>query len=210
MTHASISWRLRFSLVTDVEYTLTAMPQLQRKERQGQLLGALCCSWVQRREGAGGSLEKREASSSRLAAYLLEKGYLLTLEHLVITYYKISWRREWQPILVFLCGESYKQRSLAGYSPGGHRVRHDGAHTHTIQGACVCSAVSDCPWNFPGKNTGVGCHSLLYKIFRTQELNLRLSCLLHWQADSLPLCCYSVAQLCPTLCNPISFNILGT
>ena len=157
-----------------------------------------------------GSLEKREASSSRLAAYLLGKGYLLTLEHLVITYYKISWRREWQPILVFLCGESYKQRSLAGYSPWGHRVRHDGAHTHTIQGACVCSAVSECPWNFPGKNTGVGCHSLLYEIFRTQELNLRLSCLLHWQADSLPLCCYSVAQLCPTLCNPVSSNILGT
>lgn len=28
MTQASMSWRLRFSLVTDVEYTLTAMPQL--------------------------------------------------------------------------------------------------------------------------------------------------------------------------------------
>lgn len=30
MTQASMSWRLRFSLVTDVEYTLTAMPQLSR------------------------------------------------------------------------------------------------------------------------------------------------------------------------------------
>ena len=45
-----------------------------------------------------------------------------------------------------------------------------------------------CPWNFPGKNTGMGCHLLLQNIFLTQELNLCLLCLLHWQADSLPLC----------------------
>ena len=38
--------------------------------------------------------------------------------------------------------------------------------------------------NFPGKNTGVGCHFLLQRIFLTQESN---SGLLHWQADSLPL-----------------------
>ena len=28
-----------------------------------------------------------------------------------------------------------------------------------------------CPWNFPGKSTGVGCHSLLQGIFPTQESN---------------------------------------
>ena len=27
------------------------------------------------------------------------------------------------------------------------------------------------PWDFPGKNTGVGCHSLLQEIFLTQGLN---------------------------------------
>ena len=32
---------------------------------------------------------------------------------------KISGRRKWQPILVFLLGESLGQRSLAGYSRGG-------------------------------------------------------------------------------------------
>ena len=26
-----------------------------------------------------------------------------------------------------------------------------------------------CPWNYPGKNTGVGCHFLLQGIFLTQE-----------------------------------------
>ena len=31
-----------------------------------------------------------------------------------------------------------------------------------------------CPWNSPGKNTGVGCHSLLQGIFPTQGLNLGL------------------------------------
>ena len=40
------------------------------------------------------------------------------------------------------------------------------------------------PWDFPGKNTAVGCHFLLQGIFLIQELNPRL---LHWQVDSLPL-----------------------
>ena len=37
---------------------------------------------------------------------------------------------------------------------------------------------------FPGKNTGVGFHSLLQGIFHTQGSNPHL---LYWQADSLPL-----------------------
>ena len=41
-------------------------------------------------------------------------------------------------------------------------------------------------WRFPGKNTGVGCHSLLQGIFLTQGSNLHLFCLLHWQVGSLP------------------------
>ena len=38
-----------------------------------------------------------------------------------------------------------------------------------------------CPWNSPGKNTGVGCHVLLQGIFLTQRSHPYL---LHWQADS--------------------------
>ena len=34
---------------------------------------------------------------------------------------KIPWSRAWQPTPVFLPGESHGQRSLAGYSPRGHR-----------------------------------------------------------------------------------------
>ena len=44
------------------------------------------------------------------------------------------------------------------------------------------------PWNFPSKNTGVGCSALLQGIFPTQGLNACLQCLLHWQVDSLPPC----------------------
>ena len=32
-----------------------------------------------------------------------------------------SWSRKWQPNLAFLPGKSYGQRSLAGYSPWGHK-----------------------------------------------------------------------------------------
>ena len=49
---------------------------------------------------------------------------------------------------------------------------------------CVltCLVVSDylpphgllCPWDFPGKNTGVGCHFLLQEIFLSQGSNLHL------------------------------------
>ena len=36
------------------------------------------------------------------------------------------------------------------------------------------SCQAPCPWNFPGKNIGVGCHFLLQGIFLTQGLNLHL------------------------------------
>ena len=44
-----------------------------------------------------------------------------------------------------------------------------------------------CPWDSPGKNTGVGCHALLQGIFLTQGSNPCFFCLLHWQAGALPL-----------------------
>ena len=75
------------------------------------------------------------------------------------------------------------------------------------QSACVCVCVcvcvqllSDvrlhglqpakllCPWDSPGKNTGLGSHFLLQGIFPTQGSSPCLLSLLHWQVDSLPLC----------------------
>ena len=120
---------------------------------------------------------------------------------------KIRWSRKWQPTTVFLPGKFHGQRSLAGYSPWGHkesdttkhacmhtRVRtHANTHTHTHRALTVrwkwkwkssCSVVSHslwphglqptrllCPWNFPGKSTGVGCHFFLQGIVPTQGSN---------------------------------------
>ena len=44
-----------------------------------------------------------------------------------------------------------------------------------------------CPWDSPGKSTGVGFHAILRAIFPTKGLNSHILCLLHWQTDSLPL-----------------------
>ena len=41
-----------------------------------------------------------------------------------------------------------------------------------------------CPWDFLGKNMGVGSDFLLQCLFLTQGSN---PCVLPWQADSLPL-----------------------
>ena len=38
-----------------------------------------------------------------------------------------------------------------------------------------------CPWGFPGKNTGVGCHFLFQVIFLTQASNsTHVSCIGRW------------------------------
>ena len=43
-----------------------------------------------------------------------------------------------------------------------------------------------CPWDSPGKNTGVGCHFVFQGVFQTHGSNPSL---LHWEVNSLPLSC---------------------
>ena len=50
-----------------------------------------------------------------------------------------------------------------------------------------------CPWDSPGKNSGVGCHALLQD-FPTQGPNPHLLRLLHWQAGCLPLALHGEPQ----------------
>ena len=67
---------------------------------------------------------------------------------------------------------------------------------YSLESVCVlsCSVLSNClqshgltapstsffcPWDFPGKNTGVGCHFFLQEIFLTQGSNPHLFHLLH-------------------------------
>ena len=64
------------------------------------------------------------------------------------------WRREWLPTPIFLPGEFHGQRSLAGYTPWGHResdmtkrltlslYTHTHTHTHThrkLESLCCTS-----------------------------------------------------------------------
>ena len=114
---------------------------------------------------------------------------------------KIPWRRKWQPTPAFLPGEFHRQRSLAGYSPRSCKESDTTEHTHiytslspysvssmqTRLGALLPVCVSSPPGSsvhgiLPGKNIGVGCHSLLQGTFPTQGWN---SGLLRWHADSL-------------------------
>ena len=77
---------------------------------------------------------------------------------------KIPWRRQWQPAPVFLPKNSHRQKNLAGYSLWGRRV-------------WVLSLLPTqllCPWDSPGKSTGVSSHSLHQRIFLTQGLNHHL------------------------------------
>ena len=60
-----------------------------------------------------------------------------------------------------------------------------------------CSLPGPCPWNSPGKNTGVSCHFLLQGIFLTLGSHPRLLLLLHWQVGSLPLAPPGKPTECP-------------
>ena len=70
-----------------------------------------------------------------------------------------------------------------------------------------------CPWDFPGKSPGVGCHFLLQEIFPIQGSNLHfLHC--RWMICSLSHqgrfnLKVQVAQSCPALCDPIDYTVHG-
>ena len=68
-----------------------------------------------------------------------------------------------------------------------------------------------CPWDFPGKNTGVGFHFLLQGISPTQRSNLHFLCLLHCQVDSLSLShLRSHIYLCVCVCVCVRITLLYT
>ena len=94
-----------------------------------------------------------------------------------------------------------------------HSVMSDSLRSHGLQPTRLL-----CPWDFPGKNIGMGSHALLQGTFLTQESNL---CLLRlpelagkfftssatWEALSK---CVLVAQSCLTLCNTMDCSPPGS
>ena len=63
-----------------------------------------------------------------------------------------------------------------------HSIIYDSLWPHGWQPARLL-----CPRDYPGKNTGVGCHFLLQRIFPTQRSNSCLPQLLQWQVDAILL-----------------------
>ena len=58
--------------------------------------------------------------------------------------------------------------------------------SHSVVSNSLQPARLLCPWDSPGKNTGVGCHFLLQEVFPSQGSNLYLM-FPPWQRGSLPL-----------------------
>ena len=72
-----------------------------------------------------------------------------------------------QPLLALFCIFGFILFSKIGYFPLlACSVVSNSLLSHGLQPTRFL-----CPWNFPGKNTGVGCHSLLQGIFSTQGSN---------------------------------------
>ena len=64
---------------------------------------------------------------------------------------RIPWHRKWQPTPIFLAGKSHGQRSLAAYSPWGHKESDPTEHKHH-QPRELALAVLSCmpaPHTFP-------------------------------------------------------------
>ena len=90
---------------------------------------------------------------------------------------KIPWRRKWKPTLVFLPGKSHGQRSLVGYSPWGHRIRHDWAqHTHASHCIIHCS----CSLTIPSQASITLVYSF-HDIYWMKTLGQ--NCVRHWDVN---------------------------
>ena len=96
-----------------------------------------------------------------------------------------------------------------------------------VQHACLCSVISDslqpsglepttllCPWDFPGKNTGVGCHFLFHKVQHGLPVNYcyqysssstfdRVRGYHKFRAAPSFLCSFSLREIC----NAVNYGI---
>ena len=90
--------------------------------------------------------------------------------------HKERWQKRMSKDMTWSEYGDVRQKPVAKSESASRWVMSYSLHLHALQPARVL-----CPWNSPGKNTGVGCRSLLQGIFPTQGLK---SVLLHcrqWQ-----------------------------
>ena len=94
---------------------------------------------------------------------------------------KSPWSRKWQPAPVLLPGKSHGQRSLAGYSPLGHKELDMTEHEHI---SVYCFKESELYSKSNGEN----------EVISKRISSVQFS---------------SVAQSCPTLCDPMNRSTPG-
>ena len=118
---------------------------------------------------------------------------------------KIPWRRKCQHTLVFLPEKSHGQRSLMGYSPQGHkRVGHDlVTKQQQQQHVRICVTV----FRTHSDSLGGSNHVKIFYIITSVNTLFYLCKLIVGFMDSVQFS--SVAQSCPTLCDPMNRSTPG-
>ena len=106
---------------------------------------------------------------------------------------EIPCKKDWLPTTVFSPGEFHGQKSLMGYSPWGPRVRHTWAtDTFTWLNIFIYTHIHMCTHTHTYLTLMLILMLLLYLVIR-------------WRSDQIR----SVAQSCPTLCDPVNRNTPG-
>ena len=95
---------------------------------------------------------------------------------------------------MLMTSSSSQMTSSASSAEKGHlfltvpaKIQGTWVYSHARLFATPWTARLLCPWDFPNRNTGVGCHSLLQGIFSAQGSNRCLWQLLHCRVGSSPL-----------------------
>ena len=107
------------------------------------------------------SLHLLSVSSTVFAMFLLNRIYCLQIEF-VLCHFLIAMRQ----LVLQVLNPKLRYSNLNKCVCVSHSVMSDSLWPHKRQPARLL-----CPWNPPGKNTEVDCHSLLQRIFPTQGLN---------------------------------------
>ena len=91
----------------------------------------------------------------------------------------------WKALRSGYCGVQLTTDAITAVSPSATLRLHSVAKSSdSLRPQGLQPARLLCPWYFPGKNTGGGCHFLFQGILPAQGSNL---CLLQWKADSWAL-----------------------
>ena len=114
------------------------------------------------------------------APYLVWMVIFTVVPLAIVMYYAFTTRTgEFTLANLSLMSSVYQVAKLYRMLVLSRTVTSNSLRLHGLQPARVL-----CPWDSPGKNTGVGCHTLLQGIFPTQGSD---SVLLHYKPGSSPV-----------------------